>query len=81
MGLEKMKEAYAGAAELVASTTYTKEYLIAKRMFQDVKEDLFSVVDALFAENQDFKDFLAVSIECLGEILLRTQLNTYVFRN
>ena len=58
MGLEKMKEAYAGAAELVASTTYTKEYSIAKQMFHDVKEDLFIVVDMIFTENQEFKDFL-----------------------
>ncbi|XP_076683860.1 uncharacterized protein LOC143376941 [Andrena cerasifolii] len=59
MGLEKMKEACTGAAELVANTTYAKEHLIAKKMFQDVKEDLFIVVDTLFPENQDFKDFLA----------------------
>ena len=58
-GLEKMMEAYTGAAELVASATYTKEYLIAKQMFQDVKDDLFVVVDTLFAGNQVFKEFLA----------------------
>ena len=60
IGLEKMKEACTGAAELVAKTTYTEEHLIAKRMFKDVKEDLFTVVNAIFPENQEFADFFAL---------------------
>lgn len=40
MGLEKMKEACAGATELVANTTYINEHFIAKQMLWDVKKDL-----------------------------------------
>ncbi|XP_068985680.1 uncharacterized protein [Bombus flavifrons] len=58
MGLEKMKEAYLGANELTANTTYNTEHVIAKRMFRTVKRDLHAVVEKLFPENQNFKEFL-----------------------
>lgn len=35
-----MKEAYLGAAELTANTTYDREYSATKRIFRSTKEDL-----------------------------------------
>lgn len=35
-----MREAYLGAAEMIANTSYNKEHVTAKCMFQRVKRDL-----------------------------------------
>ncbi|KOX74565.1 hypothetical protein WN51_00520 [Melipona quadrifasciata] len=59
LGLDKMKEAYLGAQQLTANTTYNMEYATAKRIFRSVKEDLHAVVEGLFPKNDNFRNFLA----------------------
>lgn len=58
LGLEKMKEAYLGAAKMKAKTTYDKENVIAKRIFKSVKKDLHSLVEFLFPQDVELKNYL-----------------------
>lgn len=39
-GLVKMREAYFDIAETFANETYEKEFVVTKRIFQQVKNDL-----------------------------------------
>ncbi|XP_014469635.1 PREDICTED: uncharacterized protein LOC106741803 [Dinoponera quadriceps] len=58
-GLDKMREAYVGFTETFADRTYKNEQILTKRIFQSVKDDLYSVVDTIFPKNDEFKEFLA----------------------
>ncbi|EFN63009.1 hypothetical protein EAG_03095 [Camponotus floridanus] len=58
-GLEKMRGAYLDMAETFANETYEKELVITKRIFQKVKNDLYTVVDTIFPDNEGFKELLA----------------------
>ncbi|XP_070157630.1 uncharacterized protein PF3D7_1120000 [Polyergus mexicanus] len=58
-GLEKMREAYLDMEETFANETYEKEFVVTKRIFQQVKNDLYTVVDTIFSDNDGFKELLA----------------------
>ncbi|CAK9803355.1 hypothetical protein ANTQUA_LOCUS3683 [Anthophora quadrimaculata] len=57
-GLEKMKESYLGATELMTNTNYDKELALSKRIFYDTRDDLHLVVAKLFPNNADIEIFL-----------------------
>ncbi|KMQ87550.1 hypothetical protein RF55_13132 [Lasius niger] len=58
-GLDKMQEAYFDMAETFANKTYEKELILTKRIFKEVKNDLYTVVDTIFPDNEGFKELLA----------------------
>ncbi|XP_012527437.1 uncharacterized protein LOC105831678 [Monomorium pharaonis] len=58
-GLNKMQEAFLNITETFANRTYEKEHILSKRIFKRVKNDLNSVVNTIFPNNDDFKDLLA----------------------
>lgn len=58
-GLDKMREAYLDFTETFANETYEKEHILAKRIFRQVKNDLYTVVDTIFPDNYGFKELLA----------------------
>lgn len=58
-GLDKMKDAYLNAAETFENTTYANEHTLSKRIFQQVKNDLYTVVDTIFPDNAGFKELLS----------------------
>ncbi|XP_020285696.1 uncharacterized protein LOC109855641 isoform X2 [Pseudomyrmex gracilis] len=57
--LEKMKKTYLDTKKTFANKTYENELILTKHIFQDVKNDLYTVVDTLFPDNEGFKDLLA----------------------
>ncbi|XP_011172002.1 uncharacterized protein LOC105204573 [Solenopsis invicta] len=58
-GLDKMREAYLSITETFANKTYEEEHILSKKIFRRVKEDLKTVVNIIFPNNDSFKDFLA----------------------
>lgn len=58
-GLDKMREAYQDITEIFANKTYEKEHVLTKHIFQQVKNDLYTVVDTIFPSNDGFKELLA----------------------
>jgi len=58
-GLDKMQDACLDMSETFANKTYEKELIITKRIFQQVKNDLYIVVDTIFPSNNGFKELLA----------------------
>ncbi|XP_076237426.1 uncharacterized protein LOC143181094 isoform X2 [Calliopsis andreniformis] len=62
MGLDKMKTASLNAAKLLATANYNREYRTVRSMFKEVKEDLFTVVNKIFPENEKFHKYLATLI-------------------
>ncbi|XP_011146565.1 uncharacterized protein LOC105187448 isoform X2 [Harpegnathos saltator] len=58
-GLDKMRETYVGFTETFADRTYKNEQILTKRIFQKVKDDLYTVVNTIFPDNNKFKEFLA----------------------
>ncbi|XP_072762062.1 uncharacterized protein [Anoplolepis gracilipes] len=58
-GLKKMQEIYLDMAETFANETYEKELVVTKRIFQQVKNDLYIVVNTIFSGNEAFKELLA----------------------
>ncbi|XP_012135859.1 uncharacterized protein LOC100883389 isoform X2 [Megachile rotundata] len=53
LGLEKMKDAYLGAAKMKAKTTYDKENVTAKRIFKS-----HSLIEFLFPKEPELKNYL-----------------------
>ncbi|TGZ47741.1 uncharacterized protein [Temnothorax longispinosus] len=58
-GLGKMREAYLDITETFANKTYEEEHILTKRIFQQVKNDLYTVVDTIIPNNNGFKELLA----------------------
>ncbi|EGI59013.1 PREDICTED: uncharacterized protein LOC105152305 [Acromyrmex echinatior] len=58
-GLNKMEEVYLDITETFANITYKKEFNLVKHLFSEMKDDLHTVVDVIFPNNDDFKNLLA----------------------
>ncbi|XP_043258727.1 uncharacterized protein LOC122400977 [Colletes gigas] len=59
IGLEKMKQAYLEHSEMIDNTSYTRENVLLKQIFNSVKKDLQTVVSTIFPDNKTITDFLA----------------------
>jgi len=51
-GLDKMQEAYLDMMETFTNKTYEKEYILTKRIFQQVKNDLVCKVVQCFCNTE-----------------------------
>ncbi|XP_033327281.1 uncharacterized protein LOC117220924 [Megalopta genalis] len=60
IGLKNMESVYIEQAEHAGTTTYSAEEAITKNIFHEVKQDLDDVVDILFPENQEIRQFLSL---------------------
>ncbi|XP_012060197.1 PREDICTED: uncharacterized protein LOC105623414 [Atta cephalotes] len=58
-GLNKMQEVYLDITETFVNITYKKEFTLVKHLFSKIKDDLHTVVDVIFPNNDDFKNLLA----------------------
>ncbi|KYN11817.1 PREDICTED: uncharacterized protein LOC108767886 [Trachymyrmex cornetzi] len=58
-GLNKMQEVYLDSTETFKNITYKKEFNLVKHLFSEAKNDLHTVVDIIFSDNDDFKNLLA----------------------
>ncbi|XP_018351691.1 PREDICTED: uncharacterized protein LOC108754117 isoform X1 [Trachymyrmex septentrionalis] len=57
-GLNKMQEVYLDITETFANITYKKEFNLVKHLFSEMKNDLHTVVDVIFPNNDDFQKLL-----------------------
>lgn len=57
--LDKMRKAHRDITEIFANKTYEREYVLTKHIFQQVKTDLYTVVNSIFPDNEGFKELLA----------------------
>ncbi|OXU26447.1 hypothetical protein TSAR_012031 [Trichomalopsis sarcophagae] len=63
---EQIKEASLNAADS-ETTNYETEMVVTKRLFQEVKKDLATVVEALFPGNVGFQELLCVLTRALSK--------------
>ncbi|XP_018351695.1 PREDICTED: uncharacterized protein LOC108754117 isoform X2 [Trachymyrmex septentrionalis] len=71
-GLNKMQEVYLDITETFANITYKKEFNLVKHLFSEMKNDLHTVVDVIFPNNDDFQKLLMLQVTYLINMFILT---------